>query len=437
MEEKNTVIGGNGIAEEKDIPELSEDNAAEENASAENTGGEGVKRKRRFFRRNSEYLYNITKENDMKYRGPLSYRWLRILGWSCVIISQIVFTLLMRSKILGTDPGIFGNMTVMRPIMALALPFMMMANFAVLLNGHDSYRTLLKLYGGISVAFIGIYMVVYYHYFLGAFDQVFGGISESEAAIVSMLLKSRTFNGYVSFNFFIDLFLFALLLYFVDHTPRKHFRGKRLYIFRSFALIPLIYEVVSIILKILAFYRVITLPVASYAFLPTKPPILFVMFVIMVIFINYRKVGFSKNGRTEADYHRYLRTNTNSWLFARTCAFIMVCFAVVDSIIVEIIYLNLAKDGVDSDMVLAVMNRLGIGQAGPLILMAPIMLLFSYTRKHRSTLVDISIPVGSIVIIVLIHLNNAYELVRGLVMRGVNSQMFEIIWGYIRNMDMF
>ena len=34
-------------------------------------------------------LHEVTSENDIRYRGPLSFFHFQILGWLCIVLSQV------------------------------------------------------------------------------------------------------------------------------------------------------------------------------------------------------------------------------------------------------------------------------------------------------------------------------------------------------------
>ena len=56
---------------------------AEAKEMVEETAAEPKKRRKR------RKIWEVTPENDMKYRGPLSYRTLSILGWLCIAFGQV------------------------------------------------------------------------------------------------------------------------------------------------------------------------------------------------------------------------------------------------------------------------------------------------------------------------------------------------------------
>ncbi|MGX8685909.1 MAG: hypothetical protein ACSW73_03695, partial [Spirochaetales bacterium] len=61
---------------------------------------------------------------------------------------------------------------------------------------------------------------------------------------------------------------------------------------------------------------------------------------------------------------------------------------------------------------------IGVGGASQLIFFAPIMLLFSYTRKHDNKIIDTLIPVLAIVLILIVYLQGFYQIMHVLPISG-------------------
>ena len=57
------------------------------------------------------------------------------------------------------------------------------------------------------------------------------------------------------------------------------------------------------------------------------------------------------------------------------------------------------------------MNSLGIGQSLGLLLLSPVMLLFSYTRRHKHRLLDSFIPIVGIALIVMVYIEGFYQFI--------------------------
>ena len=55
------------------------------------------------------------------------------------------------------------------------------------------------------------------------------------------------------------------------------------------------------------------------------------------------------------------------------------------------------------------MLDLGIGGAGILLPIAPVVLLFSYTRTHKNQLIDYLIPVIGVLLSIFVYLEGVYQ----------------------------
>ena len=47
-----------------------------------------------------------------------------------------------------------------------------------------------------------------------------------------------------------------------------------------------------------------------------------------------------------------------------------------------------------------------------MIIFVPILLLFSYTRTHKNPVIDLAIPVASVICIVFVYIESALDIVR-------------------------
>ncbi|MDT3388982.1 MAG: hypothetical protein LIR25_00080, partial [bacterium] len=79
-----------------------------------------------------------------------------------------------------------------------------------------------------------------------------------------------------------------------------------------------------------------------------------------------------------------------------------------------------AEVDVDSALITLMTNLLaiGVGSASQLIIFAPIMLLFSYTRKRNNKIIDTLIPVLAIVFILLVFLQGFFQIMHVLPISG-------------------
>ena len=403
--------------------------------------GDNTKETQKFSRRKE--IYEYTLKNDIKYRGPLSYRMLKIVGWIALAFSQYLILAKLQNSVLKIDePIAFGN-TINGIIVDLALPLLLFGNFALLLNGQNKFRTHFLINGGASLAFIIVYFIVYQRYVIG-FASVFtdtraGAITSVDKLFYLLNATYENFYGFVAFNIFIDMFLCTLGWFFIVYTPKKWFKGKKIYIFRSFVLIPLIYEIVCIVLKIrIASFPTELLPVTSFPFLTTKPPLVFILFMALGIYIKLRERKFLKTGKTKEDYQAFLKTNKNSldiMLFAIVVMLVIIVideFLLKDLIVPRIVASNrgiIPEEYASAYefLIAPAVSACGIGDMKNMLLFTPLLLLFSYTRTHKHTIIDAGITVLGIAGIALIYLDGIMGIIKNLLIAFRNSPVYDIV----------
>ena len=261
-------------------------------------------------------IFDRNKENDIRYRGPLSYRHLQIIGW--IAVSFLVLNRLINFGIMldPNQPGwVLSLNTVAEIIAQFTLPLFLFANFAILLDGKKPFKKQLLKFGGLSLLVVFLFLVVTEHYVLELGTAIF----QDKAGVQSMIdnyFLNMMHGGAISFNFFIDMFLCTLLLFFLEYTPKRVLTGKKRYIFRMFALLPILYEAGSLVIRVLTYYDRINPPLIAYPLLTTKPLMSFVLFVILVLFIKIRELRFRRRGRTKEEYREFTMTNVNSLQFS-------------------------------------------------------------------------------------------------------------------------
>lgn len=440
-------------------------------------------------------IHETTLENDIRYRGPLSPTHFKILGWLCIVLAQVAVILRLGGRF---DAG-FANDTatwleVLDNIAELALPFLLIVNFSRLLNSHDGYKKQLFMNGAAMAGICALFYLVFYRYTVGGLSAV---LKEPSDALPAVSVLTRLFMpyGFVSFNIFVDLFLCTLTMIFLNYTPRRVFVGKARIIFRLFALLPIGYEVGCMLLKLYAAKWMIDIPAWAFPLLTVKPPMTFVLFVALVLFVKTRERRFRRHGKTHEEYKAFLKTRRNSWNFSVFLAIMLVIASAVDLVVVfgfsivetahslkaenEAAQIEAAQietgqndaapgteaqiDAVPAEesevppevqMMLSQLEQAldekngaaprelteeekkaiekaehdarisasiesGIGIAGAvgfggsvcLFMLAPMVLLLSYTRKPRNRLVDMLVPVVGVFLILLVYVEGAHQLV--------------------------
>ena len=195
-------------------------------------------------RRRQKLRNKLLNPVDIKYQGPLSYRYLRVLAWIAMIFAQIVVLGTIGEKILDWNPAGQIGLTIFDFIGSLSTPFFIIASFGLVLSGTKSHKNFLMMYGA---AFLGLGLALclfYGRYIESLFNQI--GVEHDSYEFVEAFLGSKA-----QINVFSDLFMFVLFHFFMNYNPKKIFVEKKTIIFRLFALLPLIYIITSYVLKIL------------------------------------------------------------------------------------------------------------------------------------------------------------------------------------------
>lgn len=377
-------------------------------------------------RKNKISIYDRNASNDIRYRGPLSYRHLQIMGW--LGISFLVLHSLIELGIM-IDPNqpkwVLSLNSVASVVSEFALPLFLFANFAILLDRKKTFKAQLLKFGGLSLLVVFLFLLVTEHYILEVGTAIAGDKAGVQAQIDGYFL-SRIRTGSLSFNFFVDMFLCTLLLFFLEYTPKKVFTGKKRYLFRMFALIPVAYEAGSLAIRILAYYGIIAPPLIVYPLLTTKPPMSFVLFVILVLFIKIRELRFRKRGKTKQEYMEFTKTRLNSLQFSVFSSIMILITGVIDLILLigfsafDIVVKNMdhleqvenASEQALEEMSMVAARGVagwGIGLHSSMIFIIPIILLFSYTRNHKNPKADLAIPLGGILLAVFVGIEGLHQ----------------------------
>ena len=422
MEKENVVATSEETIEKNEEVSKEVDEEVKEETTEEVVEESSEEPKKRPFKR--KRLIDYTAENDIKYRPPLSYRHFRIFGWLCLFI-QLLFGALATGFGMAHDPSFATRIDAFSSISSafgsLMAPFFLFAAFSVLFNAKDGYKKLFITYGGLSLLIIILFYIIYYHFITGIFNAI--GVEQETVDALFMLFSKL---GFLAINFFVDLFLCSLFAFFVNYVPKKMFKGKKIYIFRCFAIFPVLYEMISLVLKALASESIVTLPMALFPFLTSKPFATFFIFVVLALIFKGRERRFLKHGKTKEEYHAFLGTNANIFHFGRTSAILCLIVSLID--IVLAIFLSavvvVTRYGAEApaeaiNVGIKTVTGWGIGGAAPLLLFAPVLLLFNYKKTYKKPLYDTLIPVASLGFILIVMLEVIFQLALFIISRNV------------------
>ena len=363
-------------------------------------------------------LHEITAENDMKFRGKLSYRHFRILGWTLLVLSQIGLFLRINASI-NENPMAFGILPqILSMLDDLMPPLFLIAAFSLILFARDGYRRLIIMYAGFALLLGLGFAFVYWHYIV---DTLVAFTPTKGKALAESLIFLISGNGYFAFNIFIDLLLCSLLMFFINYTPKVHFQGKKIIIFRLFSLIPILYEIGSIALKISCSVGRITLSPFAYPFLTTKAPMAFLIFIALALFIKFREKHFLKHGKTQEDYQQFQQTNTNSFHFSVFLSVTIAISAVIDFFLLALVATLLISNAQNAEAAndatfigeqVQLVYKWGFGKTLPLIFIIPFIMFFDYRKTYKNKLIDIIIPVVGVGLVAFAYLEGGFSTVK-------------------------
>ena len=325
--------------------------------------------------------YERTAENDIQYRGPITYRHMQIMGWICICFKVVDIVFSVGRNLDPNQPQWMLNLgNVAGFLGSFALPLFLLANFAIILDKKLTYKQQLIKFGGLSLGVV--------------------------------------------------LFMCTLFMFFLEYEPVKYFQGKKRKWFRLMMLIPIAYEAGALILRITLVATDLNPPYIIYPFLTTKPFMSFILFVILALHIKFDEYRFKKRDKKPEDFEAYIHTNDHSLRFSIFTSIMILITGMIDLVVYlgSIIFLSATAAGVDfnaaelsaeasaaMDQALPLAEKVvsawRFGEHWPMILLIPLILLFSYTRNHKNPKADIYVPIGGAVFAVLVGIESTYQLI--------------------------
>lgn len=403
MEENNELIEEETVVEAEEIEAEAQEEVLAESTEEKPLSKRKQKRLAKKAKRRAKLKNKLLGDQDIKYRGPLSYRHLRIVGWIAMAAAQFLVINSISGNILEKPlVGIVGSY-IINIVANLSVPLFMIAVFATILNKKKTYKSVIVLYAALYLA-IGVgFFIIYRRYLSTLFDMV------AEEGQSGSQYAAEALGSKVEVNVFADLLALSLFNFFINYTPTKYFQGNKRKIFRAFSILPILFAVVSYTLKVNDIFGNISLPIELIPFLATKPPLIYVVFILITLWIKYREKTIYRLGATKDEFHKYLNTNKNSLSFSLHLSFILFIVLILD-FIAAVVLLAVVQDEITFYVMAA---SLKIGESTSLILAIPFVLLFSYTRSYSkdTSNIDLLIPLGGIGLIVLTYVEGIYEII--------------------------
>ena len=425
-------------------------------------------------------IHEVTAENDIRYQGPLNYQHFQMLGWLCIVATAAVLLITVGAKMdASVETSLGGVKDVLNWVGTLSLPFLLIANFARILNNSEGYRKQL-IKNGAAMAGIALgAILLLYRYVVGVMVEL--GLTQEQAVaffLNAAQITSKARVGFISFNIFVDLFLCTLVMFFLNYRPKYIFKAPAARIvFRLFTVFPIAYEMISLILKIRCARGEITLPLWSFPLLTVKPPMTFVLFIALAVYVKTREWRFRRHGKTHEEYQAFLKTRRNSRNFSVFLAIMLVIVSVVDLVIFlgmsvfetannivkdqeaaaleqaaetagteqaqlsdEELIATLAENSPTAEEIgqekivayteksVRIMDAVGFGGSVYLIFLAPLVLLFSYIRIPKNKQFSMLIPMIAAGLILVMYLEGFYRGV-GILAQQQGFNLGEILSG--------
>jgi hypothetical protein len=284
------------------------------------------------------------------------------------------------------------------------------------LISKGDYTKQMLINGGAALGVISVYELIYHRYIVGTVNA-FVGNRQATLAMINEVFSAANPAGFIAFNVFLDLFLCTTVMFFLNYRPKRFFVGDRLKWFRCLTVLPVLYELACLWVKLLANSGDFFMPLTVFPFLTAKPPMMFFVFCAMVVYQTTREARFCKNGRTHEEYVAFIGTSEDCWQFARFSAIVCAIAGILDLIIVLVAFFgdisthaelvtSLADDQFDlyaTEVISKYMNA-GFGGAADLLFFAPIMLLFNYRKTYRNTTFELAIPLVSLALLLVAYL---------------------------------
>ena len=361
-------------------------------------------------------LRDRTLKNDIKFKGPLSYRELRIIGWAFIVLAQIAVILNLNTKINPAN-GIYldGWANFFQALSYFSLPLFLVANMACIIQKRDNFKNMLLFYGG---AALGMYLLgnfVVFHYGRGLMNSISPTTWGEAADLFGLLLPALGKNGYV-FNIFIDLFLCSLMYFFLYYQPKKYFKDKKIIWFRLMVLLPILYEIGAMIIKFRISFVYMIIPSYVFFLLTSKPPFMLLAFLLLILLfkIDERK-HIKKLNKTEKELEEHKKTNAHSLLVSLQMSVIFIVVTILDVIVSLLVFAGVSVQMhalEDQALLSGIANQLsniGFFGSATLVILIPVFILFSYKKEPKNKNIDKFIPIVGIGLILFVYVEGIFQ----------------------------
>lgn len=328
----------------------------------------------------------IQAASKVHYTPPLSYRWVKIFG---MIFLVLPFLFIYISFYHDFDPSFVLDFTD-----AATLPLIMLAAFILILNKDKDAKKSVLVYGVLSIAIFALVTFVFNRYVVTYYVVTNPDLSFAEARSLANDFVADI--KLVNYNIFVDLFLCALFYFFTNTTPKKVRNSKStLILFRACAVLPVLYVIGSTLLLGFKEIGTINLPVEFISLLTCRPLAVYFVFFGLSLYLAYSKHRYIKKGGSQQGLAVYTKSNAHTLQFSVVC---VILFAVVS--LIEFLL-----------SLIPALSNFGIGQSFLFCTIIPILMLVNYQKHHKSTLIDLFLPIISFMVILLLIIGLVFNMI--------------------------
>ena len=371
-------------------------------------------------------LIDRTLENDIKFKGIFSYRHLSIFAWSLLVLAQVL-TLLVIAKRFHPEININDEFaeTFSLIIGSLPLPLLLISKFSKIINNDGQWKkTILKyFYIALALFIVNNFVAIHFGY------QLINVGEQKHSWWDSLFLISNYFIdlgiNVLFLNIFIDMLLYWLIYFFLIYKP-KNASKKKILMFRLLVILPMLYEIGGVIVKLLICNINLQLPCFVLFMLPSKSALISIavialLFCLKIFRTRYFKKFKNKEIDVETKYKNYMQTNAYCLKFSIFLTTVFFIEWILDTLIFVGIFVSayneatalpLPPEGIE----LYIQNninmwfRWGFGSSITMILVLPIIFSFCIKKKWKNPNIDILIPICSVGIIVVLYVVGLFDI---------------------------
>ncbi len=372
------------------------------------------------------HLLDIDAGNDISYTPPLSYRHFRIFGWMMLVCVQLslVFASIAGFNAHGAGVSPSDPLKVWSDVLAffgqLAIPFFLLANFALILSSQERIGRLIATHASLALLIYAAYLLGYDRYVIAFANRIFAIFKITDSKPIVDTFVQIYFTRYFSLNIFIDLLMCSSLYFFLVHKP-KRIKKEHLIYFRMLVVLPVLYEFGSMAIKGLSLgMKLFTLPVEVLPLLTSKSIVTFLAFLAIVIYLKNKERIYVKLGGTPERYNAFLSTKAHVFQVSVAIAIIFACAGLIDVLLSSLVslFMAISKAETYSDLLplwndsYGMIQSWGLGKGASLLVISPLVLLFNYKKKYSlsSKNVDYIIPFTGLAACAIVLLEGAYQL---------------------------